>query len=332
MKKAFRIILIVVVVLAIIAASGILFVRYTFPKVDKAPAITLNRTTDQVKRGEYLANHVAVCIDCHSTRDWSRFSAPPIAGTAGKGGDMFDHSMGFPGVLYAKNITSDKETGLGNWTDGEIYRAITSGVSRDGEPLFPLMPYMAYNQMAEDDLHAIIAYVRTLAPVKNSVKQSQIDFPVNLIMRTMPGKHTPVSKPALNDSVATGKYLFTIAGCTGCHTPEGDAEGKFLAGGAEFKFPSGATLRSANITPDKETGIGNWTEQAFVQRFKSAAKPEATAQKLTPDAFNTVMPWSMYGGMAEEDLRAIYKYLRSVEPVKNKVEKFTPAPKSIAKK
>jgi mono/diheme cytochrome c family protein len=332
MKKVFRITLYVVVALAILAASGILFVRYTFPKVDNAPALTVKPDQDLVKRGEYLANHVAVCIDCHSTRDWSRFSGPPIAGTTGKGGDIFDHKMGFPGTFYARNITSDKETGIGNWTDGEIYRAITSGVSKDGEPLFPLMPYMAYNEMAEDDLHAIVAYVRTLAPVKHQVKQSEADFPVNLFVRTMPGKHQPVAKPALNDSVATGKYLFTIAGCTGCHTPEGNAEGKFLAGGARFQMPNGAILRSANITPDKETGIGNWTEQAFVQRFKSYTKPEATAQKLTPDAFNTIMPWTMYGGMAEADLRAIYKYLRSVEPVKNKVEKFTPAKKALAKK
>ncbi|MFD2514387.1 cytochrome c [Pontibacter locisalis] len=331
MKKALKIVGYIAVAIVAIAAAGILYMQYAFPNVDAAPAITITKAPALVERGEYLANHVAICIDCHSERDWSKYAGPPIPGTEGKGGDRFDHSMGFPGVFYARNISSDKETGLGNWTDGEIYRAITRGVSKDGEPLFPVMPYKAYNQMSKQDAYAIIAYIRTLAPISNKVPAPDPDFPMNLIMRTMPLKEdaSGVEETALGDEVARGKYLFTIAACADCHTPQekgAPIEGKHLAGGFEFPFPNGNIVRSANITPDKETGIGTWSEDMFVQRFKMYADPAMASQKVDPNGMNTIMPWIMYAGMKEEDLRAIYKYLRTVEPNQNKVVRFTAAP------
>ena len=154
---------------------------------------------------------------------------------------------------------------------------------------------------------------------------------MNLIMRTIPsGGPTPTDERTLEDEVVRGKYLLTVAGCTDCHTPQekgAPIEGKHLAGGFEFRFPNGAILRSTNLTPDQQTGIGSWTEEAFVQRFKNYDAAEATATTLGPDDFNTLMPWSMYAGMKEEDLRAIYKYLMSLEPNNNKVERYTaPAP------
>ncbi|PVY43051.1 c-type cytochrome [Pontibacter virosus] len=335
MKKAFKIIGILLVSLVVIAAAGVLYLRYTFPKVDAAPAITINKTPELLKRGAYLANHVAVCIDCHSTRDFSKFAGPVIPGTEGKGGDVFDHSMGFPGVFYARNITSDTETGIGNWTDGEVYRAFTTGVSRNGDPLFPVMPYKSYASMTTNDAYAIVSYIRSLDPIKHKVPKSDPDFPMNLILRTIPsGSPTPTDERTLQDELVRGKYLLTIAACSECHTPQekgAPIEGKYLAGGFEFKFPNGAVLRSANITPDKQTGIGSWTEEAFVQRFKNYESPEATADKLGPDDFNTIMPWAMYAGMEEADLKAIYKYLMSVEGNVNKVERFSP-PTAVASK
>lgn len=328
MKKAFKIIGYLVVALAVVVAAGVVYLRYTFPKVDAAPVITIKKTPALVERGEYLAHHVAVCIDCHSTRDWSRFSGPIIPGTHGKGGDVFNQDMGFPGTFYARNITSDKETGIGSWTDGEIYRAITSGVSRNGEPLFPVMPYKGYANLTTNDAYAIIAYIRTLDPIKHKVPESEPDFPMNLIMRTIPsGGPTPTDERTLDDELVKGKYLMTVASCGDCHTPSDKGEpiaGMQLAGGMEFKLPGGV-LRSANISPDKQTGIGTWTEDAFVQRFKNHEAPEAATAKLGPTDFNTIMPWAMYAGMEEEDLRAIYKYLMSQEPKKNKVERFTAA-------
>lgn len=330
MKKILKVIGYGIVAVLVVIATGIVYLQYAFPNVDAAPSITIEKTPDLIKRGEYLANHVTVCIDCHSTRDFSRLSAPPLPGTIGKGGEKFDHSMGFPGTFYAKNITPDRETGLGNWTDGEIYRTITSGVDKNGDPLFPVMPYQSYSQLTTEDAYAIVAYLRTLQPISNEVPASKADFPANLMLRTMATKPHPTEVSALGDEVSYGKYLLTIAGCSDCHTPKekgAPVEEKYLAGGFEIPFPNG-TLRASNITPDRVTGIGNWTEDAFVNRFKMYADPAMTANALTPDDFNTIMPWKMFSGMKEEDLRAIYKYLMSLEPIKNKVEKFTPASKS----
>lgn len=328
MKKVLKIVGYVFASVLGIIAAGVIYMQYAFPNVEAAPAITVKSSPELVARGKYLANHVAVCMDCHSERDWSQFSGPIVPGTHGKGGDRFDQKMGFPGVFYAKNITSDKETGIGAWTDGEIYRAITTGVNKDGDPLFPLMPYSSYSQMSEQDVYAIISYIRTLKPIKHKVPKSDPDFPMNLILRTMPSNKVAHAEPVLDDQVSNGKYLFTMASCGDCHTPRGDKgdpiQGMELAGGGEFELPIG-TIRAANITPDNETGIGTWTEDAFVNRFKMHLQPEMANRKLKPTEFNSIMPWVMYAGMEEKDLRAIYQYLRTVAPKKNKVVKFTPA-------
>lgn len=329
MKKALRVTGYVIVVAMIAIACGIIYLQYAFPRVDAAPNLIVERTTEQVERGRYLANHVTVCIDCHSTRDFSLPSAPPVPGTLGKGGDRFDHSLGFPGVFYAKNITPDKETGIGTWSDGDLYRAMTMGVSKNGDPLFPMMPYGAYKNLTTEDAYAIIAYIRTLEPIRNEVPKSDPDFPFNLILRTMPSSgvsHTP-KETVLDNDLSRGKYLVTIAGCGDCHSPK-DADLGAFAGGMDFQFPDGSILRAANITPDKETGIGSWTEEAFLMRFKMYQDADFAERKLAPGEMQTLMPWKMYSGMKEEDLRAIYKYLRTQVPAKNKVERFTPAAKS----
>ncbi|TPE43498.1 c-type cytochrome [Pontibacter mangrovi] len=333
MRKVLKVAGYVVVFVLVAIAAGIIYLQYAFPNVDAAPTITVDKSAAQVERGRYLANHVTVCIDCHSTRDFSRLSGPPLAGTLGKGGDVFDHNFGFPGTFYAKNITSDKETGIGTWTDGEIYRAFTRGVSRDGEPLFPVMPYKSYSQLTNEDAHAIVAYIRTLQPIKNKVPKSDPDFPMNLMLRTMPTNAAApaTDKALLDDELSRGKYLVTVAACGDCHTPQekgAPIAGKEFAGGLEFRFPDGGILRSANITPDRETGIGKWTEEAFVKRFKMYEDPALTEQPLQPGQLQTLMPWKMYSGMKEEDLRAIYKYLMSQQPRQNKMERFTPPAKS----
>ncbi len=329
MKKVLTFLGYALVAIGVVVSAGALYIQYAFPNVDAAPALQINKTPALQARGEYLANHVTVCIDCHSTRDFSKFAGPVTPGTEGKGGDRFDHSMGFPGVFYARNITSDRETGIGAWTDGEVYRAITEGVSKDGEPLFPVMPFKSYSQMREQDLHAIITYIRSLAPIKNDIPKPDPDFPMNLILRTMPTKRVASAEPVLDDPVSKGKYLLTIAACSECHTPANKGkpiEGMYLAGGSEFKMPNGAVQRSANLTSDKETGIGSWTEEEFVNRFKQHDSPANTGQTVGPDDFNPIMPWAMYAGMTEEDLKAIYQFLRTVEPKNNRVVKFSPAP------
>jgi len=127
MKKFLKILGILAIFIVIVGVGITIYMKNAFPKVDSPPEMKVEVSTERVARGKYLANHVMVCIDCHSTRDWSKFSGPIVPGTEGKGGDIFDESMGFPGTFYAKNITP---YGIGNWKDGEIYRACLLYTSR----------------------------------------------------------------------------------------------------------------------------------------------------------------------------------------------------------
>lgn len=324
-QKIFKIFGIILLIL-ILGIVGILFyVTKGLPNVGPAPDLTIQADSALIQRGAYLALHVTVCMDCHSQRDWTHFSGPLVPGTLGQGGERFDHKMGFPGIFYAKNLTPFN---LKDWTDGEIYRAITTGVSKNGEAIFPVMPYHNYGFMDPDDVKAIIAFLRTLEPIENKVQDREIDFPMNFIVNTIPHKAQPMDRPAQSDSIAYGEYLVKIAGCRECHTKKvkGKVVGKPFAGGWAFHMPDGSIIQSANITPDKETGIGYWTEATFIGFFKSKARSGAIqAPVLQEGQMQTVMPWTMYAGMDTGDLAAIYSYLKSLEPVKNQVVVFTPA-------
>ncbi|NGP88840.1 c-type cytochrome [Fodinibius halophilus] len=328
MKKA---IFSIIIVLVITILGGLSYLYIAFPAVKPAPDISVKGTPAQIERGKYLAEHVTVCIDCHSNRDWSKFSGPIKSGTYGRGGDIFNEKMGMPGTFYAQNITPHN---LGNWTDGEIYRTITTGVTKEGKPMFPVMPYPAYAKMDPDDVKAIIAYLRTLEPITYNAPSSEPNFPMNLIMRTIPQEAQPMERPPKSDPVKYGKYLTLIGGCAECHTPQkqgADIEGMYLAGGFEFGMPNG-TVRSANITPHQKYGIGRWSKNEFVERFKQYDVPTDSLSSVSGNQFNTIMPWKMYAGMTDEDLEAIYEYLQTVEPVDNSVNRFTPKTETTAKK
>ncbi len=312
---------IVVGVLAIVGVLGGYYVKTHFPNVGPPPDIRVAGTPEQIARGRYLAHHVTVCLECHSTRDWALFSAPPIPGTEGKGGQVFSEATGFPGTLVAPNITP---AALADWTDGEIIRAFANGVNKNGDPLFPLMPYRAYRFLMTEDAEAIVAYLRTLPPIDHKPPRSALNFPTNLMVHTMPQAHPPPEPIDRSDPVVYGKYLATIAGCATCHTPHEQRqpiEGMQFAGGFQFFLPNGKIVQSANITPDMETGIGHWQKQYFTSRFRQFATEESKRIPLQ-DGMNSVMPWTMYAGMTDEDLSAIYGYLRTVTPIRNAVKRF----------
>jgi len=323
MKKLLKIlgILFVLFVLAISVVIG--YVKTALPDVGDAPELKVESTPERIHRGEYLANAVAACMDCHSKRDWSKFSGPVTPGTRGGGGEKFDQNMGFPGVYYSKNLTP---FGIARYTDGELYRVITTGVTKEGRAMFPVMPYPYYGKMDDEDIFSIITYLRSLAPLENTVPESESDFPFSVILNTIPTKGTPTKRPDPVDKLAYGKYLVNAAGCIECHTPAERGQIKpelAFGGGREFVFPGGSTLRSSNITPDPETGIGNWTEEAFIQRFKMYADSSFVPFAVNPGEYNTIMPWTMYCNMKTEDLAAIFSYLKSITPIKNQVVKFT---------
>lgn len=325
MKKKITRVILLLLLFVVLAVTGIVsFIKLALPNVGKAPDLKIELTPERIDRGSYLANHVTVCIDCHSSREWTEFAGPLKPGSTGAGGEQFNQMMGFPGNFYAPNITPYH---LKNWTDGELYRVITTGVNKDGKALFPVMPYKSYGKMDNEDIYAIIAYLRTLPSQKTEVPASKADFPVNILINTMPAKATPGIKPAETDKVAYGGYLYNASACADCHTPQDKGapiEGLENAGGFAFRFPGGTTY-SSNITPDKETGIGTWTETQFVSRFKAFTDSAYQAGKVGPGGFQTVMPWTMYAKMKQEDLAAIYAYLQTVKPVKHAVVRFQPA-------
>ncbi|MBU1678356.1 MAG: cytochrome C, partial [Bacteroidetes bacterium] len=154
MRKVLKIFVYVFGVVVLLIALLLTYVKTMMPSVGEAPNMKVEINNDRIERGKYLANHVMVCMDCHSTRDWNLFSGPPLAGTEGKGGEVFDQKIGFPGKYIASNITPYN---LGNWTDGEIFRAITTGVSKDGTALFNIMPHPNYGKLDEDDIKSVIA-------------------------------------------------------------------------------------------------------------------------------------------------------------------------------
>lgn len=297
------------------------YASFFLPNVGKPEDIHVESTAANIERGRYLANCVTVCMDCHSQRDWTKFAGPVVPGTEGRGGERFDQKFGFPGVFYSKNITP---YGISDWTDGELFRAITTGVNKDGKALFPIMPYHYYGHLDRQDIYAIIAYIKTLPAIKNNVPASKADFPFSIIENTIPQKATLETRPVESDTIAYGKYLITAASCVECHTKVNKGQiirGLEYSGGREFNMPAGI-IRSANITPHSD-GLGSWTLEKFIKRFKQYQDTAYHSPEIGPKDFNSIMPWMMFSKMKESDLTAIFRYLQTVKPIANQVEKFT---------
>ncbi|HXD77133.1 MAG TPA: c-type cytochrome [Puia sp.] len=320
MKKALKVIGILAGVIILLAVAAGFYVKEALPDVGPAPAIKAGITPARIARGRYLCTNVAGCMVCHSTRDTGRFAGPVEEGSLGKGGELFGHDEGLPGDIYAPNLTPYH---LRSWTDGELFRAIATGVSKDGHALFPLMNYPAYGRMDTEDMLSIIAYLRTLPAISNDVPATKLDFPVSLIVNTMPAAAAPASQPDSNDAVAYGKYLVTMASCVDCHSPVDKGRviaGREFSGGRDFSS-GGHSLFSPNLTPDMETGIGTWTRGLFVRRFRQYADSGLAQQRLPAGAAKTPMPWTAFAGMTAHDLGAIYAYLHSVKPIRNRVSR-----------
>jgi len=325
MKKFLKILGYLLLVIIVGVAGLLIYVKTALPNVGPAPDLKVERTPERIERGRYLANSVTVCMDCHSTRDWTKFTGPLTPGTLGKGGELFDQKFTFPGAYYSRNITP---AGISRYTDGELFRVITTGVDKEGKAMFPVMPYTYYGRMDPEDIKCIIAYIRTLDPIENKVPTPVSDFPMNFIINTIPRKAEPQTRPDPSNTLAYGAYMVNASGCRECHTKA--EKGQILmdlafSGGREFPFPDGSIIRSANLTPDIETGLGNWTEEIFVNKFKAYADSGYTPLTVDRGQFNSIMPWTMYGRMTRQDLAAIYAYLHSLSPMKNEVVKYTAA-------
>lgn len=306
-----------VAVLAI--AAGFAYWGLLLPRRAAPRSEAVIPTAERLARGKYIFEVVADCGGCHSVRDFKRFGGPVIPGGAGKG--QVIEEAGLPGRIVAPNITPDIETGIGAWTDGEKIRAIREGIAKDGRVLFPMMPYENYRSMSDQDVESLVAYLDSLPPVKNKLPETEVPFPVSILIRSAPHPAGSVKAPPRENTARYGAYLAGIASCVSCHTP--GEKGKLndslrFAGGKRFDF-AGVSVISANITPDPETGIGSWTEEYFKQRFTlHRVYLEKGSPIIGPEQF-TIMPWLGFCQLDPDDLSAIYKFLQKQPSIRNKV-------------
>lgn len=272
-------------------------------------------TQQRLARGKYLVDSVMGCFGCHTDTDWSKPGAPPTAGREGSGHVWADQDLPW---LVAPNITPDKETGAGNWSDDTLARAIREGIGHDGRALFPLMPHPHYREMSDEDLASVIVYVRSVPAVRNQLATTKLPFPLNFLIQNAP---QPISGsvPAPDNStpVARGAYLVKMADCVDCHTPQERGKpvpGMEFGGGFLFHEPNGDVV-SSNITP-APSGIGYYTEDTFIQAMRTG---RVGARQL-----HASMPWYYFGKMTDDDLRSIFAYLRTLKPVKHLVDNTEP--------
>jgi len=273
-------------------------------------------TPERLERGRYMVLGVFGCLHCHSDHDWNAPGAPAIEAKLGAGG-VFPLE-GLPGRLVASNITPDPETGAGTWTDDQLARAIREGIGHDGRALFPLMPYDHFRFMSDEDLTAVIVFIRSLKPVRNPLPKTEIIFPVKYLIRSVPQPVTqPVPPPNLTDPVKRGEYLVQMADCVTCHSPMVKGQTNLalaFGGGFRLKGPWG-DVTGPNITQDP-SGIPYYDEQLFLQVMRTGY---VKARKLNP-----VMPWYDFRILTDDDLKAIFAYVRTLPPMKHRVDNTEP--------
>jgi cytochrome c553 len=314
MKNAFKISLGLAIILFVVLTSALAYIRVVKPELGHEEELTLPNSTEFIERGRYLSHHVAACFSCHSPRDWSKYSGPVIDSLLGSGGLEFGSREKLPGHYYSRNITP---TLTQKWKDRELYNAIATGITADQRALFPTMPYLSYGLLDSLDILSIAAYIRTLKPIETQDIKSESDFPMSLIIRLIPrsGRHKEVDsnlaianpKDSLRRKWSRGEHLTELATCKRCHSQQ--IRGKIITGleysGKAIQYlPSGDSLFSSNITSDSSFGIGAWSKEKFIAKFKNFKDSAQVKQ--------TNMPWSDYQGMSVSDLGDIFDYLQSL--------------------
>ena len=281
---------------------------------------TFERTPARLARGEYLVQGVAACFHCHSDHDFTDPEYPVKPGMMGGGWQLPIPELG---EVDAPNITPDPETGIGNWSDDAIARAMQEGVDVNGRALFPVMPYERFRDLDNEDLASIIVYVRSIPPVKHAMPTTKLIAPLNVLVKTMPKPLTShADPPARTTALARGEYLVhAIAHCDECHTPSDDKgqplPGLTFGGGGMFHDP-GQNMKevfSANITQDP-SGITHYDEALFIQTLHTG--------QIGGRTLNHIMPFENFKHMSDDDLRDIFAYIKSAAPVKHRINNTDP--------
>lgn len=256
-----------------------------------------------LERGTYLMHSIVACGNCHTPKGPS---GRAIADKELAGGEEFNAPV-FHAV--AANITPDKETGIGNWTDEQIINAIRNGKRPDGTTIGPPMPIPFYRGMSDTDVKAIVAYLRQVKPISNKVEKSVYKVPLPVAYGPVV---THVPDVPRTDKVAYGKYLATGLGhCMDCHTPQVNGRtdmSRMGAGGNTFESPIGGLITSANLTPGNPNGIASWTDEQVKTAITTGMRPDRPLVRL--------MAFDWYKNLSAEDLDDLVAFLRTLPPVK----------------
>jgi mono/diheme cytochrome c family protein len=302
------------VVLAIAGFVGYVASRQDLKFEGPYPEVAAATDSVVVERGRYLVRDVVQCAGCHG--DTARMAERDAgADVALSGGFHWDIP---PGVFYAHNITPDSASGIGAISDQALARALRYGIGHDGRAL---LPFMELQGLSDEDLVAVISYLRTQAPVANPIPAHEYNVLGKVVKATVLAnpigpKDTPPRQSPHGATIDNGRYLVeSVALCWACHTQRNEATGELsgprFGGATGFVEPSDPahTWSPPNITSDPETGkLGALSEDEFVARFR--------AGRVLP---RSPMPWQGYARMKEDDLRAMYRYLKTVPAVKNDV-------------
>ena len=269
--------------------------------------VKFEASPERIKRGEYLTNSILKCFVCHSPRDTTNPGFPPINSKKGAGAVLWDTEKS---RMVAPNITPDKETGAGTWTDDMFARAIREGIGHDGRALSLPMYWTTYRELSNEDLASVVVYLKTLKPVKNKLPKRRLSAERE---KSLQGSSRPLTEAVkeqnLSDPLTRGRHFIRIADCLGCHTSWYKRNPGFFGGGNKLeKVYDTSFVFSTNITPDA-TGLKGWTPELFIQVMRSGK-----AGVLDP-----VMPWVAYKNLSDEDLKGIFLALQELPPVQHKV-------------
>lgn len=310
----------VIVVLAVLGAiTAVGWQVVLGPDARPVSAEKFEATDARLARGKYLVEGPMACFHCHTEHDLSSPELPIIETKKGAGWVMPIPELN---NIPSRNITPDIETGIGGWSDDEIARAIREGVRRDGSALFPVMPYLNYASLDDEDVKSIVVYLRTIPAVRNTVPTRSLPGPLEYIVKTMP---KPLTTPQPSHPASTpedrGKYLTTIAECKSCHTPTDDQgiplPGLEFGGGGSFGGAGTAVPKvfSRNLTSDP-SGIAHYDESLFMETIRTG--------RIGGRMLSHVMPFAFLRNMTDDDLRDVFAYLKSVPPVQHRVSNTDP--------
>jgi len=281
---------------------------------------TIPRTQVRLARGQYLVEGLLQCPFCHSDYDFSKRPAIPVPGKKDGGADFDTFGLPKGNRIFAPNISSDSDYGAGKWKDADFVRALRRGIGHDGRTLFPLMPYEYFRSLSDEDLASVIVYERSMAPVHIEQPKTVLTDDVKKTFQPFePLGHVP--EPDRSDRLAYGKYLVTVGHCDGCHTPRDDRgnviPGMDFAGGVDFSGAWGPDpkkiipVASLNLTPDP-SGISYFDEKMFINVIRTG--------QVNARPWASIMPWGFFRNLGDEDLKAIFGYLRTLKPVQHRVD------------